>query len=264
VTTPGELVPVTLLPYRPVSLSAGRPLAAPPDSTLNRVLDSTEIRSHLARVDRFADDVCVVFIDDLSGSMLGGNDVTGTRHEAMLIAAEHVAALNSQRVSVKIITFDGGTSLDIKVDRLDHLGRSRLSSALLGDLPGSSSNISRAGAEAIRTAPSGRWCLVVCTDFQLFDSNPDREISALLNSSADEVVMLSFGSPPPTVLATSRARTLQLGPENSPVDVAGAIVDAVIAAAGTKSSATGSSSGSRPRLLASESLFGRLVKRVRR
>jgi hypothetical protein len=241
--------PCTADPGR-VGLPDGRrPRLGPAPETRSeqsqRRLNARAVRRQLGPVE-FADEpVLLDLIDDISGSMTGGNDALGLRHESVLIYLEHLAASRSGRRGrasrrpswfFQCRTFDnGGSCLDLPLTEVAPTTLSRLRRALLGQTYGGSSNLGPALNASISSAQgwTGRHVRVVLSDFELFDSSVATVLESFATAPADLNLALVFRSPVPSMLDSTRIRVHHVNPDtDSPETVAMLIRDAVSAVCG--------------------------------
>lgn len=214
------------------------PVDMGPSSTvaLDRVLNQKEIRDVLPDVIAPMTTIRLCFLCDLSGSMTGSHDVVGVRHEASLIAVEHIAARQHRRArwELEILSFDLNSPLDRATFTLDRRGLNTASEAFLSKPYGGSSNL---GPSLDQTEQfSGPQVIVVLSDFELFDVNVTAVLDRLINSTALEVLALVFTSQPPSKLLDTRVQVNHINPvSTSPADVARHIVEAAnVAASATR------------------------------
>lgn len=179
---------------------------------------------------------------DLSGSMAGGNDSAGLRHEALLIVAEHLAGrrrATGHSWHLRVHSFDdGGTSLDLPRTVVDRRQLRAIEPVLLGETYGGSSNLGPSLSSSI--AESSNWgsggiVRVVLSDFELFDANVPGVLRTFEDAPAELNVAVVFRSPVPEALDAGRVRTHHVDPvADAPETVAAVITDA-LADAVTKS-----------------------------
>jgi hypothetical protein len=214
-------------------LAGGSPSLLPPPKLKSRQLDARSIRAALRRPPKLAFDAQIDVDFDESGSVTGGNDAVGHRHELTLIALEHLASasgVSRGRWYVRIFTFDGGSSIDLPLTRLDRKGLVLVRQALLSQSAGGSSRMgpSWRRAEATTGAVRGPRLAIVETDFELFDPLPETLIE-VVNSSATEVLAIALANEPPEVFTGTRVRTARVLPDDDPADLASHIIEAACA-----------------------------------
>jgi hypothetical protein len=191
-----------------------------------RVLSSAEVRRGLGRPPMVRGPAVVDLLSDLSGSMIGANDAKGLRHEAALIALEHLATGRGSQWHARVFSFDMNSPLDLALTPLDGRGRQAAQRALLSASPGGSSNLGPSLRAAEATAPSMPRLLVVMSDFELFDMDLSSVYNLLANSTATHVLALVFTSDPPSALVATGVEVHHIHASNKPADVARFITDA--------------------------------------
>lgn len=224
----------------PDSLVVGRsfvgdwPALVPVPQSLLRRLDARAIRRELPRAPRPDEDTLVDVIFDESGSVTGGNDVVGLRHELILIACEHLAGTGmGSRWYLRVQSFDSPSAFDLPVTRLDRRGLNTAREVLLRASAGGSSCLGPAlhRAESDLGDFKGRpRLLVVLTDFELFDPVPAVTLAAVVCSSAREVLAVSLNNAPPITLRASRVRTAQVTAGDQPAVLARHVTEAAASA----------------------------------
>lgn len=225
-----------------LQLPAGRPCAVnlnpvgnPPQR--RRRLNSAQVSRRFQRPVPIERDFTIEVIDDISGSMTGGNDATGLRHEAILIFLEHLVRTAKSRRGraakwyFRSRTFDnGGSCLDIERTPLDPSRLPSLRTALLGKTYGGSSNLGPVLSASIADAhvTAGTLLRIVTSDFELFDPSVPQVLAHFATAKADLNVAIVFRSQPPTELEDSDVRVHHVDPTTArPELVAELIHDAV-------------------------------------
>ncbi len=244
----GIRVPGTPVPHIPVPISifTGGPLR-PFDGhsgSQTRVLSSADVRRGLPPPPAITGPAFVDILTDLSGSMWGGNDAKGLRHEVALIALEHLASRRSTHWHTRITSFDQNSSLELPLTRLDTAGRRAAQKALLSASPGGSSNLGPCLRSVEAQASQMPRLLVVLSDFELFDPDLPAVYDDLRTSSATHVLALVFSSSPPAELVATGVEVHRITPSgNPPADVARLITAAATKLATPVSSPTDSKLG---------------------
>jgi hypothetical protein len=204
-----------------------------------RRLNAATVRRQLGLLPDPGDDVLIEAIDDISGSMTGGNDALGLRHEALLIFLEHVIDARCRRRGgrgrpswyFQCRTFDnGGTCLDIERVELTPSSLGKLRNGLLGPTYGGSSNLGLSLRASIGDATGwkGKHLRVVLSDFELFDSSVPDVLEELASAPANVNLALVFRSPVPPTLDATRVQVHPVSSDtDSPEAVAMLIRDAV-------------------------------------
>lgn len=221
-------VPATTVP------STGSIRATPPRPTpawqprpqQQRRLDARAIRQTLPATPQIMS-LRLRLITDLSGSMGtfggGGNDPTGTRHEAALIAIEHIAATTKQ-FDVRVMSFDRNSPVDLPWTRYTRRHRQRFIDTLLAHPNGGSSCLDGALRETERDLGSAEAVLVM-SDFELLDRDPTATLARLVMLPTSSVTAMVFTSPPPPQLDDSGVTVVRVDPTTtSPTEIAAAIV----------------------------------------
>lgn len=220
----------------------------PPQAAVQgRQLDPHRVRRQLPRAVAPTRPLRLDLLSDLSGSMTGGNDVVGLRHEASLIALEHLAAgqRRQARWEAEIRSFDLSSPLDTGPLVLDRKGLAAAERALLSKPYGGSSNLGPSLDAA--EASSADRVLVVLSDFELFDPDVPAVLDRLIRASAREVLALVFTSQPPRQLLHTRVRVHSIATRTSrPEEIAVHIVEAANAAAGARLTGHRAAPGGRP------------------
>lgn len=224
---------VSNVPVGPLAFAGRAPGNFSPEPVMRlRHLDSTAIRRHLPRPVAPAMSLRIQLISDLSGSMHGGNDAAGLRHESALIALEHLAAGQRRRApwEVEVLSFDLNSAIDFGPAMLDRKGLAEVGRALLTNPSGGSSELGPSLIAADRW--SGPRVLAVMSDMELFDSDVKRVLDRFIRSTAIEVVALVFRSAPPPQIIGTRVRVVHVDPRTTPpADIARHLVEAANAAA---------------------------------
>jgi hypothetical protein len=132
---------------------------------------------------------------------------------------------------VEVLTFDGGTPIDLPITKVDRKGRELVRKALLGGSAGSSSKLGPAWirSEASGLIFKGATLTVVASDFELFDANPGVVIGAMRMSRSNEVLALTLNHESPDLFANSRVRCASVMPGDDPAHLAQHILDAASA-----------------------------------
>lgn len=208
-------------PYR---LPTGQAVSLEVRRDLNpRGLDSAGIRARLGPAPMpMIPPTLIQIITDLSGSMWGGNDANGLRHEAALIVAEHLASKATQRVvpwALEVISFDTTSTFDIPATPVDRRAARALAPVLLAKESGGSSNLGPALSKAEGTNWPGPRALCVLSDFELFDSDVPSTLGAFAGSAADVVMALVFRSSPPPQLRGTSVLVRKVDPATDAADV---------------------------------------------
>lgn len=225
-------------PASRIDLPAGRILAPPDDPThpptKARQLNSIAIRGGLTPAPTITRNWVLVIHTDLSGSMAGGNDALGLRHEVALIVAEHLAGRRRQGMgwAIRCHSFDdGGTSLDIDRTPLDRKGRRHLEQALLGTTYGGCSNLGPSLDTSI--AETASWTdtgiiRIVLSDLELLDNDVPGVLNRFASAPADLNMALVFRASVPQQLEASSVATHRITPDTtSPEDLAQLVMDAI-------------------------------------
>ena len=202
-----------------------KPEASSPKSPL----DEATVRRLLPPAPRLSVDALIEIILDESASVRGDNDVVGLRHELLHIALTHLVTRKSTgRWHVQISTFDIASTLDLPRTRLDKVGLALARRALCSPSAGSCSILGASLQRAeLRLAQfAGPTLLVVLSDFELFDPDPDDSLSNLTNTSATEAVAVSLNSNSPAALIGSEVRTVRVRSGDEPSSLARVIVEA--------------------------------------
>lgn len=192
-------------------------------------LDAATIRRSLPPAPRLPVDALIEIVLDESASVRGGNDVVGLRHELLHIALSHlVVRRNPGTWHVQISTFDITSPLDLTRTRLDKVGLRLVRQALRSPSAGSCSILGPSLHRAeLRLAQFwGPTLLVVLSDFELFDPDPDDSLAKLSNATAAEAVAVSLNAEPPAALKDSRVRTVHVGSGDAPSSLAHVIIEA--------------------------------------
>jgi hypothetical protein len=214
------------------AMVGGSPSLLPVPRQMPRKLDAKEIRASLRRPPRLFSHALIDVILDESGSVTGGNDAVGHRHELTMIAFEHLASARSRgQWHVRIFTFDGGSPIDLPLTRLDRKGLALVRQALMSESAGGSSRLgpSWRKAEATSSYFYGQRLVIIETDFELFDPLPELVLREVVNSSATAVLAMSLANEPPGVFTDTRVGTARVLAGDSPADLANYIVDAACA-----------------------------------
>jgi hypothetical protein len=140
---------------------------------------------------------------------------------------------------VELLTFDGGTPIDLPITKVDRRGLELIRKALLGGSAGSSSKL---GPAWIRSETSGLTfkgsaLTVVASDFELLDPHPSAVIAAMRMSRSNEVLALALNHESPDLLVNSKVSWASVMPGDAPPQLAQHILDASSAC----------SAGNRPR-----------------
>jgi len=205
--------------------SKPKPRAHSPGSSI----DATAIRRSLPPAPRLPVDALFEIDLDESASVRRGNDVVGRRHELLHIALTHLVARKSPGSwHVQISTFDVASPLDLPRTRLDKVGLGLARRALRSPSAGSCSILgpSLRRAELRLAQFAGPTLLVVLSDFELFDPDPDISLTNLANTSATEAVAVSLNAPSPAALVESRVRTVHVDSGDPPNSLARVIIEA--------------------------------------
>jgi hypothetical protein len=227
-----------------VRVPAGRRYTPPPDPVTEprrkpRLLNAAAVRRNLSQAPRITRDWTIIVHTDLSGSMIGGNDAAGLRHEALLVLAEHLAATGRSdkgaRWHLRVHSFDDGfTCLDIERTPIDRRTVRSLERALLGETWGGSSNL----GPSLRTsiAESGTWAKggivrVVLSDFELLDPDVPGVLQQLLAAPAEQNVAIAFRSPVPPALLGTAVATHHVDPSRDAAETVATIMAGTIAKA---------------------------------
>ncbi|MGI8806956.1 MAG: hypothetical protein ACR2KK_03775 [Acidimicrobiales bacterium] len=212
------------------------PLATPRRRVLNGALVRRGLGSPLSPQNGHR--ALLQVITDLSGSMWGGNDAAGLRHEALLILAEHLASLaRGSRVPwfLQVISFDTDSPFDVGPIPLDRRRVTELARHLLARESGGSSCLgpSLASASASASAWDGPVALCVLSDFELLDNDPASVLRRFVFTPADARVAVVFRSPVPAELDPNAVILRHVDPITDPAEsVATFLWDAVRSLAG--------------------------------
>jgi hypothetical protein len=209
--------------------SGAAPAFEPQVVVRDRHLDAGAIRRTLPVGAAPAEDTLVDAIFDESGSMLG-SDAARHRREAHLIGVDHLARSGRRPVRwhLRNTTFDCSGPVDQGTTKLDRNGLRSAERSLLAASPGGSSNLGPSLGAVEAAGFPGRRLLVVYSDFQLFDPDPERVLADLVTSTADAVLAVVFRSTVPPRLRGTRVRVLEVSEGTTPADIARAVVDAAL------------------------------------
>lgn len=205
---------------------------------VDRVLDATAVRRALgaAPVPLGVHPALLQVLTDLSGSMWGGNDAAGLRHEALLVLAEHLAVASRRGRTpwyLEVISFDTSSPFDLGPVPLERKRRKELATHLLAKEAGGSSCLGPSLAIAEATTWRGPIARCVLSDFELFDADVPSVLHRFLLSPADVSMAVVFRSPVPAVLAGSDAVVHAVDPSRDKAEaVALCLWDAVKVLAG--------------------------------
>jgi len=217
------------------TITGSCPPACPTPRRVLRQLNRQAVRRRLKAAPKPAGDTLIYIVLDESWSVRGGNDVVGLRHEILLIALEHLSAEGRiSRWHVQIATFDCPSVFDLPVTKLDRRGRKLAQQVLLSASPGGSSILgpSLRRAEAGIAQFPGNRLLLVLSDYELYDTDPQASLAGLVNSAATEVLAISLNNFPPAMLSGSRVRTARIAPGDDPASLANHVIDATHACVG--------------------------------
>jgi hypothetical protein len=193
------------------------------------LVDPAVIRRSLPPAPRLPADALFEVILDESASVRGGNDVVGLRHELLHIALTHLVTRKSPGTwHVQISTFDINSPLDLPRTRLDGIGLEIARRALCSPSAGSCSILgpSLQRAEMRLAQFVGPTLLVVLSDFELFDPDPDHSLANLAKASATETMAVSLNANPPAALIGSQVRTVRVCSGDQPSSLARAVIAA--------------------------------------
>ena len=211
------------------------PLLPPPVRQERRLLVK-QIRRQLRRAPRLSKPALIVVVFDESGSVTGGNDPVGLRHEIVLVVLEHLGAVRGPAAwCVCLLTFDGSSAIDLPLTHLDKKGIERVRGALLSASAGGSSVLGpslRRAHDAIDAFP-GPSLLVVLSDYELFDGNRSEVLTSMVNGPADEVVVVSLRNEVPAECSGARVRGVKVLPDDTPAGFANQIVNSACLVAET-------------------------------
>lgn len=227
-TAPHLELPHHRLPDAGVFTSHSAARAIQPTSS-RRSLDARSVRSQLPAPPSTNEAIRLSIITDLSGSMGtvggGGNDPQGTRHEAALIALEHLSG-HRLTISCRVMSFDRNSPLDLPWTRLDRRSIRTLQDALLAAPTGSSSCLGPTLQEAAKGTRAIAEGLIILSDFELYDHDVIKVLDNLITFPASAVTAVVFAPTPPAQLADTRVRVFNVDSSTtSPAEIARAVID---------------------------------------
>jgi len=217
------------------TITGSCPPACPTPRRVLRQLNRQAVRRRLKPAPQPPDDTLIYIVLDESWSVRGGNDIVGLRREILLITLEHLSAEGRMsRWHVQIATFDCPSVFDLPVTKLDRRGLKLAQQVLLSASPGGSSILgpSLRRAEAGIGQFPGNRLLVVLSDYELYDTDPQSSLAGLVNSAATEALAISLNNFPPAMLSGSRVRTARIAPGDDPASLANHVIDAAHACVG--------------------------------
>jgi hypothetical protein len=206
--------------YRPPSTQwrGDAPLLSPPPVGVTpRQLDWKRTLRELPRCPRPSRPALIQVIDDHSGSVLGGNDASGLRSEALAIALHRISESSGGEWSFSYTVFDHLAPAELEATKLNRRGVSQAEAVLMTPPTGSTSSLARALADAERAAPRNTdRLLMVMSDFELIEPDVSGVLRQFINSSADHKVALVLRSQPPEQLLDSDVDVIHVDPAVDP------------------------------------------------
>jgi hypothetical protein len=174
-----------------------------------------------------------LFSNDRSGSLGGGgNDPSGLRLAALLLAAEHVAnACRCGRELIQLRSFDLTSASDTPVLHLDKQGLKSLRQAIDADSSGGGISTLTPGLDALRSAAEafdGTVSLTIFSDYLLTDW--PAVLPALEAFPADNIHAVVLTAPvPEQLVAHPKITVTHASWQDDPAIVAHAVHDQIVA-----------------------------------